>query len=190
MKQRSRRKPFGVMVGWVAVWQAAKKALSHSPYVTCFPSASAVRICYQRRTCRQSRCLKLQSLDDDGFSFLPVTFPIRLPSRVARHTGAMADTGTLMHVDSMDTQTRTHACNNLKKKWKNLNKQNPTYSYVSNTVMLPHSHVSEPATPYWREDMGGILFCYLRKALAVMYRTAHSLLLSHQHAASWERADG
>lgn len=36
-----------VMVGWVAVWQAAKKALSHSPYVTCFPSASAVRICYQ-----------------------------------------------------------------------------------------------------------------------------------------------
>lgn len=114
-KQRSRRKPFGVMVGWVAVWQAAKKALSHSPYVTCFPSASAVRICYQRRTCRQSRCLKLQSLDDDGFSFLPVTFPIRLPSRVARHTGAMADTGTLMHVDSMDTPTRTHACNNLKK---------------------------------------------------------------------------
>lgn len=56
------------MVGCVAVWQAAKKALSHSPYVTRFPSASAV---LHLQTL--SRRLKLQPVDDYYYSFIDET---------------------------------------------------------------------------------------------------------------------
>lgn len=46
-RQKTERRKGRLLWLWSAGWQAAKKALSHSPYVTCFPSASAVRICYQ-----------------------------------------------------------------------------------------------------------------------------------------------
>lgn len=39
------RKGKASRVDWIALWQAAKKGLSHSPYVTSFPNASAVCIC-------------------------------------------------------------------------------------------------------------------------------------------------
>lgn len=64
------------MVGWVAVWQAAKKGLSHSPYVTCFPSVSAVRICYQPAPADGLSVLNCSHLTMSPFLFcLPVTLP-------------------------------------------------------------------------------------------------------------------
>lgn len=59
-----------VMVHWVAGWQAAKKGLSHSPYVTCFPSASAVRICYQSAPAEPSPGLTVEPFSTSLFSCL------------------------------------------------------------------------------------------------------------------------
>ncbi len=83
-KKRSRKgEASRVMVDWVAVWQAAKKGLSHSPYVTCFPSASAVRIRYQSAPADGLGVLNCSHLTMSPFLLpLPVTLfflPPQLP---------------------------------------------------------------------------------------------------------------
>lgn len=121
------------MVGWVAVWQAAKKDLSHSPYVTCFPNASAVRICYQPAPADGLGVLNCSLLTISfSFSYLPLSSsPTLCPACVTCHMDVIADKRKLMHVESTAAPTHTHT------------NKSPTYSYVSSTVMLPHSHVPE-----------------------------------------------
>lgn len=106
------------MVDWVAVWQAAKKGLSHSPYVTCFPSASAVRIRYQSAPADGLSVLNCSHLTMSPLLlFLPVTpfsFPLHSlsPACVTCHMDVIADKRKLMHVESMAAQrTRTHKQN-------------------------------------------------------------------------------
>lgn len=163
-----------VMVGWVAVWQAAKKALSHSPYVTCFPSASAVRICYQ-----PAPAARLSGLN--GRVFPPTCpFPSPLPnlSVLSLSRGCyrwrkgrwcmMKAWLALTHIN----KTPTHSCQ--------------LYCHASIYSCSNVSLFFLPAEGYWRY----YFFLCLWKALAVMYRTAHSRILSHKHAASWGKADG
>lgn len=97
------------MVDWVAVWQAAKKGLSHSPYVTCFPSASAVRIRYQHAPAEGLSVLNCGHLAMPPFlCFLPVSlifFFYPLPVLLVSHvTWIITDKRTLMHVESMAAQ--------------------------------------------------------------------------------------
>lgn len=127
------------MVDWVALWQAAKKGLSHSPYVTCFPSASAVRICYQ------SAPAGLGVLNSSHLTTTPFPFPTcqslhisptsLCPACVTCHMDVIADRRTLMHVESMAAHhTRTRPWQQA-----HINKTS-TYSYVS--ITLSHSHVA------------------------------------------------
>lgn len=63
-----------LLESWLAVWQAAKKDLSHSPYVTCFPNASAVRICYQPAPADGLGVLNCSLLTISfSFSYLPLS---------------------------------------------------------------------------------------------------------------------
>lgn len=187
------------MVDWVALCQAAKKGLRHSPYVTCFPSASAVCICYQSAPAESLGVLNINPLTTPQFlDFLPVSLFSFYPPPcvcVTCHMDVIADKRMLIHVESMAIQhARTHtrtrcACAHA---WQqtHINKT-PTYSYVSGSVPLSCSHVS--VCVYSFSKGGGLeeyCFSCSRQALAVMYRTAHFLLLSHKHAASWGRADG
>lgn len=73
--------PESCLVGWVAASQAAKKGLSHSPYVTCFPNASAVRICSQHAPADQLAVLNCICFHTSpGFPFPPDTDRSVLPA--------------------------------------------------------------------------------------------------------------
>lgn len=81
------------MVDWVAVWQAAKKGLSHSPYVACFPSASAVHICYQSAPAEGLSVLNRSHLTMPPFLFFLTSFFPLTPSvlLLSRHMDVIAD---------------------------------------------------------------------------------------------------
>ena len=101
------------MVDWVALCQAAKKGLRHSPYVTCFTSASAMCICYQSAPVEGLGVLNSNCLSTPPFlSFLPVSLFSFYPppcACVTCHMDVIADKRTLMHVESMaDQHARTH----------------------------------------------------------------------------------
>lgn len=168
------------MVGWVAVWQAAKKDLSHSPYVTCFPNASAVRICYQPAPADGLGVLNCSLLTISFLLFLPATFFIPHTLSCLCHMSHGCDRW----------QEEADAC------WKHGRSNTHTQTKVPPTHMsvVPlcfHTVMFQSASTHYRsKDIVGILFWCLREALAVMYGTAHSLFLSHKHAASWGRADG
>lgn len=71
--------------------------------MTCFPSASALRICYQSAPAERSRCLKLQPLDYATIPvilFSPLAPSVLFVSRLC-HMDVMADESELMHVESM-----------------------------------------------------------------------------------------
>lgn len=125
-----------VMVKWVAVWQAAKKGLSHSPYVTCFPNASAVRICYQSAPADNLSVLNCSHFTmSPSLLFLPVTlfiFPHSLfPACVSCHMDVIADKRKLMHVESMAPDAQA-----------SINKKLPP-THMSIALLRLHSHVPE-----------------------------------------------
>lgn len=99
-----------LLESWLAVWQAAKKDLSHSPYVTCFPNASAVRICYQPAPADGLGVLNCSLLTISfSFSYLPLSSsPTLCPACVTCHMDVIADKRKLMHVESMAAPTHTH----------------------------------------------------------------------------------
>lgn len=112
-KMKQRRRSFsshGWLGGCVAVWQAAKKDLSHSPYVTCFPNASAVRICYQPAPADGLGVLNCSLLTISfSFSYLPLSSsPTLCPACVTCHLDVIADKRKLMHVESTAAPTHTH----------------------------------------------------------------------------------
>lgn len=121
------------MVKSIAVQQPAKRGLTHSPYVTCFSSASAARVCYQSAPAEGLRVLTRSHLTMPPVfcSYLSVQSfftHILCPARVTCHIDVIADERMLMHVESMDAQhTQTL--------WAHRNKT-PTYSYVSCAVTL------------------------------------------------------
>lgn len=97
------------------MWQTTKKALSHSPYVTCFPSASAARrICYQSSPA-EALGLKLRSrhcptspsslYSYQSLLFFSPSFPTHSPWPVcvSRHMDVIPDERTLMHAESVSS---------------------------------------------------------------------------------------
>lgn len=167
-----------VMVDWVALWQAAKKGLSHSPYVTCFPSASAVRICYQSAPAEGLGVLNRSYLTTPPFlSFLPVSlfsfYPppsVLLVSHVTWMWSLTRECWCMLKAwPPQHTHTRTHTCARQRA---HINRT-PTYSYVSSAVTLSHSHV--PVCLLFSEGRGLEEYCFPAwdRPLVVMCRTAH-----------------
>lgn len=147
----------------------------------------------------QKLCLKLRPLPhptsptipyvpDQSLLFFSPHFPTHSPWPlcVSRLTEVIPDVRTLMHTESVS-----------------LSNAHPHQPQINRTLLSPTTTHTYPLMCHfaalrfhgyitgWLYTLilrGGILCLCMKQA--GMYRTAHSLLFSHKHAASWGRADG